>query len=398
MDKITYLAQLAEGLARWVPERERQEILRYYAEYFQEAGEEREAEVIAELGDPWALSSRLAVEGGYVTQAGANAWTPRKARWNKRKIWPWVTAGTLTAVVLVAVFVGAAAMWMGRAVGRAVRDEVVIGGGDESTGITVVEDEQHGFVYAVPVPSENIAYVEDDFFGGFWSMEDGYLDPFLEIDVDASIANVTVTSGEDYTLFISSNATLGGYSLKWEVKDGVLKIRDDGSADHMNITSWDDFKNMFGIDASAMDVAITVPDGQLEKLKIKTGLGDVFLSQLYMEQKLEAETGLGDIECYEVEAWDEVDLETGLGDVTLGVSEAYSGAEYDLKTGMGTIEAQIDGLEKDWDYEAKTGMGTVTLNGDSRGTKLERKSKSDYTLEAETGMGDINLYFQDDRW
>ena len=68
MDKITYLAQLAEGLARWVPERERQDILRYYAEYFEEAGEEREAEVVAELGDPWALSSRLAVEGGYVSQ------------------------------------------------------------------------------------------------------------------------------------------------------------------------------------------------------------------------------------------------------------------------------------------------------------------------------------------
>ena len=38
MDKITYLAELAEGLARWVPERERQDILRYYAEYFDEAG------------------------------------------------------------------------------------------------------------------------------------------------------------------------------------------------------------------------------------------------------------------------------------------------------------------------------------------------------------------------
>ena len=49
MDKITYLAELAEGLARWVPERERQDILRYYAEYFEEAGPEREAEVVAEL-------------------------------------------------------------------------------------------------------------------------------------------------------------------------------------------------------------------------------------------------------------------------------------------------------------------------------------------------------------
>ena len=60
MDKITYLAELAEGLARWVPERERQDILRYYAEYFEEAGPGKEGDVIAELGDPWALSCRLA--------------------------------------------------------------------------------------------------------------------------------------------------------------------------------------------------------------------------------------------------------------------------------------------------------------------------------------------------
>ena len=385
MDKLTYLAELAEGLARWVPERERQDILRYYAEYFQEAGEDREAEVVAELGDPWALSSRLAVEGGYVTQEGANSWTPRQTRWNKRKVWPVAAVAVVACVAVVAML----AAQVGRFVGRTV--EQAIGGGDAVTGITVVEDEDSGFAV-----KGGTAYASEN--GGFWTMEDGYLDPFLEIDVDASIANVTVTAGEDYTLSISSNATLGGYSLKWEVKDGVLKIRDDGSADHVNINSWDDFKNMFGVNASAMDVGITVPDGQLEKLKVKTGLGDVFLSQLYMEQKLEAETGLGDIECYEVETWDEVDLETGMGDVTLGVETPYSGAQFNVKTGMGTIETQINSLEKDWDYEAKTGMGAVTVNGDSRGTKAQRKGDGSYELEAESGMGDINLYFQDDRW
>ena len=95
---------------------------------------------------------------------------------------------------------------------------------------------------------------------------------------------------------------------------------------------------------------------------------------------------------------DEVDLESGMGDVTLSVSEPYTGAEFDVKTGMGTIETQIDCLEKDWDYEAKTSMGNVTVNGDSRGAKVERKGKGDYKLELESGMGDINLYFQDDRW
>ncbi len=394
MDKITYLAELAEGLARWVPERERQDILRYYAEYFEEAGPEREAQVVAELGDPWALSCRLAVEGGYVTQEQANSWTPPK---RKRKFWTLAAGITAAVLVLMVVSIASAASQVGRFVGRFVgADPVSEDSGEYAATIQDIQAEaisgmEPGVIFA---EAENIMAGE-----GFWSMEDGYLEPFHEIDVDAGIANVTVTGGKDYTLFISSDSTLGGYRLKWEVDDGVLKIRDDGGAGHVNITNWDDFKNIFGINASAMDVVITVPDGaQIEKLKVKTGLGDVFVSSLEVVGKLEAETGLGDIECYEVRAHDEVDLESGMGDVSLGVSEAYSGVEFDAKTGMGTVEAQVEGYEKDWDYEAKTGMGAVIVNEDSRGAKVERKGKGDYKLELETGMGDINLYFQDDRW
>ena len=388
MDKLTYLAELAEGLSRWVPERERQDILRYYAEYFEEAGPQREAEVIRELGDPWALSCRLAVEGGFVSQEQADHWTPRK-----RKRWPWIALGVTAAVLaLIAVPVALFSQVVGSFVGGNVASFIR---GEQTAVVEEVDKAQFG------TAREDAVYVEsEEGDGGFWSMEDGYLEPFHEIDVDVSIGNVTVTEGDDYTLYISSNTTLGGYSLRWEVKDGKLKIRDSGSAGHVNITSWDDFKNMFGIDASAMDVVITVPEtgDMANKIKVKTGLGDVFLSNLYVAEKVEAETGLGDVQCYEVRAYDEVDLETGLGDVTLGVGEVFIGAKFDLKTGLGTIEAQMGSLERNWDIEAKTGMGTVTLNGDSRGTKLERKGAGDYELEAETGMGDVNLYFQEDRW
>lgn len=388
MDKLTYLAELAEGLARWVPERERQDILRYYAEYFEEAGPDREAQVVQELGDPWALSCRLAVEGGYVTQQQADSWTPPK-----RKKWPWILAGAAAVLAaLIAVPVMLLSSLVGSMFGRNVASFIT---GEETAVVEAVDKAQFG-----TATGDGIYFEESDKSGaGFWTMEDGYLDPFVEIDVDASIANVTVTAGEDYTLFIDSNTTLGGYSLKWEVKNDVLKIRDGGAAGHVQINSWDDFKNTFGVNASAMNVTITIPDGaQLNKLKAKIGLGDVFISGLEMEGKLEAETGLGGVECYEIRAHDEVDLESGMGDVTLSVSEPYTGAEFDLKTGMGTIETQIDCFEKDWDYEAKTGMGTVSVNGDSRGSKVERKSKGDYKLELETGMGDVKLSFKDDRW
>ena len=386
MDKLTYLAELAEGLARWVPERERQDILRYYAEYFEEAGPDREAQVVQELGDPWALSCRLAVEGGYVTQQQADGWTPPR-----RKKWPWILTGAAVALTaLIAIPVMLLSSLAGRFFGFNVASFIT---GEQTAVVEQEYEAQFDTVF------EDKAYVEGaEYAEGFWSMEDGYLEPFHEIDVDVGLANVTVTEGEDYTLFISSESALGGYGLKWEVKEGVLKIRDDGGAGHGNITNWDDLKKAFGVDASAMDVSITVPATPMEKLKVKTRLGNVHVSGLEVVGKVKAETGLGNVECYEVRAYDEVELESGMGDVTLGVQEAYSGVKFDLKSGMGTIEAQLNGPEKDWDYEAKTGMGNVTVNGVSRGSKVERKSTGDYKLELESGMGDINLYFQDDRW
>lgn len=385
MDKLTYLAELAEGLARWVPERERQDILRYYAEYFDEAGPDKEGQVVAELGDPWALSCRLAVEGGYVTQQEADSWTPRQ---HKRKLGPLVAVAIVACVAIVAVSVARTAASVGGWIGRLVSG---------STANVAQVEEGIGFV---TIPALDGEYIEGtEYVGGFWNAADNTLAAFQEIDVDASIANVTVTGGDDYTLSISSDTTLGGYSLKWEIKNGVLNIRDAGSAGHVEINSWDDFKNIFGVNASAMDVVITIPEGAvLNKLQVKTGLGDVFLSNLDVEKTLEAKTGMGDVECYEIRAYDDVELESGMGDVTLAVTEPYSGTEFDLKTGMGTIEAQIDGLEKDWDYNVYTGLGTVTVNGDSRDNGAGRKAGGSYKLNAETGMGDVNLYFQDDRW
>ena len=181
MDKLTYLAELAEGLARWVPERERQDILRYYAEYFEEAGPDREAQVVAELGDPWALSCRLAVEGGYVTWQQANSWTPPK-----KKKWPWLVAGVvLAAAALIAVPAAMMASAVGRFVGGNVASVV---SGEQTVVVEEVDNGQFGIAEDLP----GTCYEEADGSGGFWSMEDGYLEPFHEIDVDAGIDRKSV--------------------------------------------------------------------------------------------------------------------------------------------------------------------------------------------------------------
>lgn len=385
MDKLTYLAELAEGLARWVPERERQDILRYYAEYFEEAGPEREAEVIRELGDPWALSSRLAIEGGYATQEQTEGWTPPK-----KKKWPWVLIGAAAVVLFVVGAVAAAAMRIGNVFGQMVSDHVIGEVTVTSTDpVAVVEEGTENGDFGDGSPAVEGAYAEGS-FTGFWNREDGTLADFISIEAAISFGNVTVTAGEDYTLDIQKEGDLGGYEVKWEIKDGTLKIQDvkPGGVE---------FTNLVG--ERSLDVIITVPDGfQLAKLNAKIGMGNVFFSGLDAAEKLEAETGMGNVECYEVRAGNGADLKSGMGDVTLAVNEAYSGARFNLKTGMGNVEAQLDSAETDWDYEIKSGLGSVSVNGDSRGTKAKRNGSGFYTLKAESGMGDVELYFKDSKW
>ena len=90
MDKNAYLKELSRHLSRRMPEREREDTLRWYEEYFQEAGPEREAEVIEELGSPEAVARRVAEEGG---------WTQEKGR---GRSWGMVVGTAAAAVLLIA--------------------------------------------------------------------------------------------------------------------------------------------------------------------------------------------------------------------------------------------------------------------------------------------------------
>ncbi len=407
MDKLTYLAELAEGLARWVPERERQDILRYYAEYFEEAGPEREADVVRELGDPWALSCRLAVEGGYVTQEQARNWAPPR-----RKKWPWLAAAGITAAVLVftviSVAMGAAAF--GRIVGRSVAETVTkvadVAQAEPARPSAVLEPprpslevvEDYGFV---PVESQPpVAYVEGhDGALGFWSMEDGCLDAFEDIDVNISLGNITIHTAEDYSLAIQKEGDLGDYKLKWTVEDGRLKVEDARPGGFQSnwvgvtVNGWN------GGTSRRVDVIITVPDAAgLQKLEAKTDVGNILLGSLEVAKSLEAKTDVGNVEGYGLRTAKKITLKSDVGDVTVGMEEPRRGTELELKANVGDVEANLDCLERNVSYELACGVGTVCVNGVDQGDRSERENDGVFHLDAKSDVGDVNVFFQDDRW
>ncbi|MDE6590310.1 MAG: DUF4097 family beta strand repeat-containing protein, partial [Oscillospiraceae bacterium] len=355
MDKITYLAELAEGLARWVPERERQDILRYYAEYFDEAGPGKETEVVQELGDPWALASRLAVEGGYVSQEKANAWTAPKRR---KRHYGAAAVVAIVAIVAVAGIVSRVGRLFGFAASRALNQATVVEG---------VEYQDFGMIMEGG-PQVWVEEAEDT--GGFWCMEDGTLDWFRAIDAKISIGNIMICGGEDYALFISQNGSLGGYGLDWEVKNGTLKIRDSSADGHLGLDG-------LGVllEGSAVDVTITVPCGEhLDELTVKTDVGYVYLNELSVEGDVSAESGTGNVECYEVQTAKKLKLTADVGDIVLGIETLHDGMEMELESDVGNVEASLGCWEVQCAYKVKTDVGTVTVNGRDCGTKAEHKA------------------------
>ena len=380
MDKITYLAELAEGLARWVPERERQNILRYYAEYFEEAGLEREAEVVAELGDPWALSCRLAVEGGYVTWEKAASWRPEKR-------WPRVLLGMAVGLTVFALVAGMGLL--GLLGFNAMRTEsngpVHVFG--EAEQVTVVD-------WGVsPVWGYDVAFVDDPSVMGPYLIDSASIEAFRSIDIDISLGNVEVVYGDGFTLHINHSDATEAWTPVWELTGGILRLRDNSQWTRAEVNSWVDFINLFGVSQQPVQIIITVPENiVLDRVSVKTGLGNVTLWGL-CAQVVTVETGMGDVGCFETREVRRLDLETGMGDVNLMLEEALDGLNVNLESGKGDVDATLCGSEEKYSYSLESGMGWVSVNGVNYNSTVKRRGGQPYQLDAKSGWGDVNVYF-----
>ena len=382
MDKITYLAELAEGLARWVPERERQDILRYYAEYFEEAGPDRETEVVAELGDPWALSCRLAVEGGFVTREKAASWRPRKR-------WPVVLLGTAVGLTVFALVFGIGLLAIN--IAQTVTGSVIT----RNNPVSVAEAVEWG-LSPVSEGEFQMDYAYLDRAPGVYFLADENMGAFRSIDADISLGNIQVVAGDGFTLSVGRSDAMMGYEPSCEIRDGVLRLRDGELSSWQVQTggdSWDNLQELFRVGQWTVDVIITVPQNAvLDKISIKTGLGNVLVYGVCAETMV-AETGLGNVECYEVRNVGWLELNTGLGNVDLILNEFRTGLNIGLKSGTGSVEASLHCQEGDCAYTLESGLSLVSVNSVVRGSSAERKGNALCRLDAASGTGGVSVYF-----
>lgn len=367
MDRKAFLSELDRALAALVPDQERADILRYYEEYFDEAGPEGEAAIIEELGDPGALAQRLAAEGGYSVpgQSGAApdgaapGVAPRKGRGGLVVA---VVAGAVVVILLLAAIAGAAVYGLMRSPGET---------GENSAWPQVSDglvSANSGVPSASPAQSAAVAPATDS--GDDWCSL--YGETFTKVDVEVGAAHVTVTAGEDYSVYLKWEGS--DYSLSYTIRQGELKVTSTKSGHHDTVNAW---------------VTITVPQGaELRELDVTTGMGDVWVEDVSATE-LDCETGMGDVSLTDVTA-NEADAKTGMGDLT------WWGAlcrETELETGMGGINVTAPGQAADWSYELSSGAGRVMVDSVDMGRTASQQNGPSGRLEASSGMGVVTVDF-----
>ncbi len=367
MSSNDYLEALGAALSKTVPVRERMEILRYYKEYFEDAGPEREQEVIEELGDPQALAERIAREGGYTGagydgaesaggsgRAGGGASGSRP----KRRVWPYVAIGVVALVMILSVSAVTRLLW-GTLWSRV--------GGSEAVSTPVMHDP-----VSTPEPTGVLGAAADG------TME--AVTEFTNISVDVSLGDVKVQTGGEFGVALDDFDN-EMYRMEYSVQNGKLRVWSARGSFSVN-----------GLTNIAGGVTITVPAGlMLGDVEIHTGMGDVTLVNV-SAMDIETETGMGDVSAYELGQAQELSMNTGMGDIELDGALPLSS---ELETGMGDITVNAACPENQCRYELESGLGEVKVDGRARGKEVENEaSGAVYELDAGTGLGDVRVNFQ----
>lgn len=313
MDRTAYLRALYDALTELVPAQERAEILRYYEEYFDDAGPEGEASVIESLGDPRELARKLAAEAGYDAPAAKPA--PAK----KRLEWYWVLLGIVA--VLAVMIVALASLFK-------VVDKVVDG---DFPNVTTTQS-----TVEIDDPLELTRIISEE--------------PFSRIEVEAPVADVTIRAGEGYRVELQWIVD-GQYRLKYSLTGEVLQIT--GVPESVSGNSY-------------ARVTITVPEGAvLLETDIEIGVGNVTIEDTAFTD-LSCETGVGDI-VWRGPLARETELKTGIGDITI-TTEPIDAWRCELSNGSGKVF--VNGTEYGYRFrqngtagklEAEAGKGDVVL-------------------------------------
>lgn len=189
-------------------------------------------------------------------------------------------------------------------------------------------------------------------------------DAITAIDVDVDCGDIMLRQGESFSVTMEWN--LRGFTLDYEIKDGVLKVESDSRSHFLN-----------GISGLKNEVTVTVPAGSaLNSLELSTNLGNIEVDAAITVTKADLSTDLGDVEC-----------------------EGVWAAELTAETDLGDVDIRLPGSKGDYLWKLETSLGTLKVDGERQSgdtvSAALRGGKGSNRVNASSSLGDVSLNFAD---
>lgn len=399
MTRTEYMKSLEKLLAP-LPETERRDALDYYDEYFDAAGDDREAETIAELGTPQEVAQKILenqdLVPAEVPSSDNSIPYPRRPEKKHHIHWKPLAACALLAMAGFA-FVGAHLPFR-RAVTTTAEETVVSPGTTNSATYSNLAVEN--------TPASDSAFNVS-------------LDCMKKLTLDLDLGSVQFISEQGLT------------EARIELKNCDSRFKTDfdfqDSGSHFNYKAPKGFNfNLKGM-KNKFTLTIYLPEGfEMDKLDATLDMGDLSLGSLKVKDltaeldmgnctaddlttrtadfdldmgnftaaSLSAETAdielsMGNLTITNVNA-DDFTVNNDMGDIKVGL---LTGAQkIDLDTDMGTIELTVDGTLSDYGVDAANDFGTLLIDGKKYSETF--KSSGIRKLILSNDMGSTTLNFQ----
>lgn len=378
MIKEEYLDILRKNL-RNMSEADKDEVIRYYSEYFDEAASYHTA--AENLGNPVELAKKVNAEStvgysdemyerekNYSESYGESyshystddedddeSYNTGRRKGNRGIIKFILIFMSIIIVLIISVF--------------AIFRTVFINFGFYNFGLG-------GLDFSVNTTMKTVEYTEMD------------LPEFEEVKVNVHNCPVYVFPSEDgrYGVDVCLAVSENG-SYKIEVKDDVLVI-ENGTSSINDIFSF----NSYNVDQY---INIFLPDEEYERIKINTSNANVQITDVYSEEiivdtsnahifganlkaeKIDLTTSNSDIDVDNIEA-ENIKLDTSNADIT---GEDVFGVDGKIDTSNGTIKIENIYFEDKLKADTSNGNIYIVLNGE----------KGDYEIEADTSNGEVTI-------
>ena len=220
-----------------------------------------------------------------------------------------------------------------------------------------------------------------------------------KIKAECDIGDVIIKSGD--TLKVEYK-NIVEEKLYVSFTDGVLSVK-------YKAKKWHEYIRLGSLNENITNgrITITVPEGYVDSLELKSGVGDFRLEEITANNTV-IDSGIGEFEINNCKFTEKLDADTGIGELDIKNSEINNlildngigdsklehctlKGDSEIDNGIGDVKMKLTGKYEDYSFSLDNGIGDIKVEG--LGNKNYTSDSSD-SITIENGIGDVKIDFE----